>query len=164
MRYLLLLPAILLAAPVAAQTPTDAPPAPAAPIDSASMRAARGLLVAMHADQVFITTVERSLATAAANGPTQLPPKFMERFLAAVRAELPNLLEQMAQVYARNYTKSEIEAFTAFFKTPTGQAMVAKQGIITAESSEMGQRWGSALAMRVMGEMIQSGEMKPPGQ
>jgi len=163
MRYHILLPAMLLAAPLAAQTPTDAPAA-AAPIDSATMRAARGLLAAMRADEVFLTTIERSLTSSAAARATQLPPKFMERFVEAVRAELPTLLEQMGQVYARNYTKSELEAFTAFFKTPTGQAMIAKQGIVTAESSELGQRWGSALALRVMGNMIQSGEMKPPGQ
>lgn len=164
MRHYLLLPVMLLAAPLAAQTPADTPTAPAAPIDSATMRAARTLLTAMRADEIFLTTLERSLGAASAGRAAQLPPKFMERFVERVRTEVPALLEQMAQIYARNYTRSEIEAFTAFYKTPTGLAMLAKQGIVSAESSEMGQRWGSALAMKVMGEMIQSGEIKPPGQ
>jgi hypothetical protein len=157
----LLVALALLAAPASLQGQAAAPAA--APVDSATMRSARALLETMRAQDVFIATVEKSLQ-AADGGANQLPPNFVERFLGAIRTEAPRLIEEMSLIYARNYTRQDMDDFNRFYRTPLGQRMIDKQAVITAESGAMGQRWGAALAMRVMGEMIQNGEMAPPSQ
>lgn len=136
--------------------------APATPIDSATMRTARTLMQVTKAAETFIGVFEGALENQAANAPQQLPPLFLERFKTAVRADLPNLLEEMATVYARTYTREEMEGFITWFRTPSGQAFIAKQVAVTTASSEIGGRWGGAIAMRVMSDMIQKGEMQAP--
>jgi hypothetical protein len=157
----LLVALALLAVPASLQGQAAAP-APA-PVDSATMRSARVLLTTMRAQDVFIATVEQSLQ-GAEGAASQLPPNFVAKFIAALRTESPKLIEEMAVIYARNYTRQDIEELTRFYRTPLGQRIVDKQAAITAESGAIGQRMGAALAMRVMGEMIQNGEMAPPSQ
>ena len=134
----------------------------AAPVDSATLRTARTLMEVTHTAQTFSSVFEKALETEAANAPSQVPPLFLERFKAAVQADLPHLIEELALVHARTYTREEMEGFITFFRTPLGQAYSAKQATISAESAAIGQRWGGALAMRVMSEMIQKGEMPAP--
>jgi hypothetical protein len=159
----LLVALALVAAPAPALAQAAAPAPAAAPIDSATVRSARTLLETMRAQDVFIATVERSLQSSE-GAASQLPPNFVEKFLAAIRTESPKLIEDMALIYARHYTRQDMDEFNRFYRTPLGQRMIDKQAVITAESGTMGQRWGAALAMRVMGEMMQNGELELPSQ
>lgn len=133
-----------------------------APVDSATLRTARTLMEVTHAAQNFTAAFEKALEAEAANAPSQLPPLFLERFKTAVQGEIPHLIEELALVHARTYTREEMEGFITFFRTPVGQAFSAKQGTISAESAAIGRRWGGSLAMKVMSEMIQRGEMAAP--
>lgn len=133
-----------------------------APADSATLRTAPVLMEVTHTAQTFTSVFEKALEAEAANGPAQIPPLFLERFKAAVQADIPHLIEELALVHARTYTREKMEGFIAFFRTPLGQAYSAKPATISAESAAIGPRWGGALAMRVMSEMIQRGEMPAP--
>lgn len=141
---------------------TGAARAQAAAPDSATVRSARTLMEVTHAGDNFIAAFEKALESESNEAAAQLPPAFMDRFKAAVRAELPRLVEELAQVHARNYTREELEGFIRFFRTPLGQQYAAKQAVVGVESSTIGQRWGASIAMRVMSEMIERGEMPAP--
>ena len=144
---------LALAHPVHAQS--------AAP-DPAMVRASHALLLAMKADSVVLVAMEQAMAKQRENGPPQLPPLFFDRVVAAVRTDLPRLVDDLALIYARHFTLQELEQLTAFYRTPLGQRMANESGAIGMEASESGQRWGATLAMRVMGEMIEKGEMQAP--
>jgi hypothetical protein len=126
------------------------------------VRTARTLIEVMHTTQTFTAIFENALSTQVAAAPTQLPPLFLERFKTAVNGALPELLEDLAQLYARTYSRAEMESYITFFRSPAGQSFTAKQAAIGTESATIGQRWGGALAMRVMSDMIQKGEMQAP--
>ncbi|MEO6068530.1 MAG: DUF2059 domain-containing protein [Gemmatimonadales bacterium] len=130
--------------------------------DPATVRASRALLLAMKADSVVLVAMEQAMAKQRENGPPQLPPLFFDRMVAAVRTDLPVLVDDLALIYARHFTLQELEQLTVFYRTPLGQRMANESGAIGMETSESGQRWGAALAMRVMGEMIEKGEMQAP--
>lgn len=138
--------------------------AQAASVDSATLRTARTLIEVTRAADNFVTVFEKALESEMASGGGQLPPLFLDRFKAAVRADLPRLLEELALIHARTYTRAEMEGAIAFFRSPAGQQYAAKQATISVASAEMGKRWGGALAMRVMSEMIEKGEYTPPGR
>lgn len=134
-----------------------------APIDSATLRAARHVLEIQHAGDVLLASVQASMEQERAAGTnTQIPPLFWDRFMTALRADVPNVLEEMAKVYARHFSKDELDQLAAFYQTPLGARFAKESGSLGAESSEVGRRWGGALAMRVMSDMIQKGEYTPP--
>ena len=154
-RRLLALAALLLAAaPLGAQgSPTP---------DAATLTAARNLIAAMKGGDAVLIGMEKAMEEQKANAPPQLPPLFFDRVGAAFRAELPTFMEEMAKVYAVHFSRQELDQLTAFYRTPIGVRLAAESGPLGAELATAGQRWGAALAMRVMGEMIEKGEMTVP--
>lgn len=52
----------------------------------------------------------------------------------------------MAAVYARNFTAAQLRDIAAFYRTPTGQALLEKQPVVAQEGLEAGQRFGGSLA------------------
>ncbi len=153
MRPLLVLTALLLAAPSAAQTPTPV----TAPVDSATMKAARELLVALGSVEMFIANAERQMTAMRNATGSPLPPEFYERLMEDLRKNAPQLMEEMAGVYARHMRKDELEGLTRFYSTPLGRSYSAKQGEMLAETTQIGIRWGQAAAQRTLSEMPHAG-------
>lgn len=133
-----------------------------APVDSSTMRASRELMVAMRAGEAALTGMNLAMERERARVPAQLPPLFFDRAQTAFSRDLPELVEQMALIYARHFSRDELVQLTAFYRTPVGIRVASESGMVGAEASEMAQRWGAALGMKVMQEMITNGEMQVP--
>jgi hypothetical protein len=72
-----------------------------------------------------------------ANAPGQ--QKIIERFVAILT---PKLIDRFTTVYAGVYTEQEMTDILAFYKSPAGQAMVAKQPEAVAKVGQAGASLG----------------------
>ena len=59
------------------------------------------------------------------------------------------ILPELTAVYRNNMTEEEIDYQIAYFNSPMGQQIVAKQGTIMQQSMAVGQRWGMDMGARV---------------
>ena len=119
-------------------------------------------MVAMRAGEAALTGMNLAMDRERQRVPAQLPPLFFDRAKTAFERDLPELVEKMALIYARHFSRDELIQLTAFYRTPVGMRIAAESGVVGAEASEMAQRWGAALGMKVMQEMIANGEMQVP--
>ncbi len=67
----------------------------------------------------------------------------------------------LAGIYARNFTVDEIHDLTAFYRSPTGQKLIARQPIIARESLAAGQQFGRELVADLQQQI--EGELKKHG-
>ena len=74
--------------------------------------------------------------------------------LEGMNERLNEVIEQIAAVYARNFTADELREAVAFYRGPTGQKIVQKLPTITQESMAIGQRFGQSIASELRGRMI----------
>src|SRR3974390_611776 len=65
--------------------------------------------------------------------------------LAAAYARVPELVEMVAQIYARTFTANELHEIQAFYVTPTGQKLRQNLAVITKETTTLGQQFGKSL-------------------
>ena len=84
-------------------------------------------------------------------------PKLMEAFQARY-SELNDLL---ATVYASNFSAQELQDMTAFYRTPTGQKVLARLPSVAQQSLQVGQVWGKQVAGEVRQQLID--EMRKKG-
>ena len=68
--------------------------------------------------------------------------QFPARFAALVQEESSwAVMEpEMVAIYRDSFTQDEIDAQLAFYRTPGGQAVIAKMPMVVQKSMEMGQR------------------------
>ena len=78
----------------------------------------------------------------------------MPLLLESVNARVNEVIEQIAAVYARNFTADELREAVAFYRGPTGQKIVQKLPAISQESMAIGQRFGQSIASELRGRMI----------
>ena len=136
---------------------SQSPPAEAA---SAEAMAARELLVTMQvADQfkAIMPSIMQTLKPAIVQNRPQVERDFdsvMPLLLEGMSARLNELLDEVAGVYARNFTADELRELTGFYRGPVGQKFVQKQAVIMQESMVMGQRFGQSVASEIQGRII----------
>jgi len=70
---------------------------------------------------------------------------FVPKLLEGMNARMNELLDTVAAIYARNFTAAELNEIIAFYRGPTGQKFVQRQGGILQESMAAGQKFGQAL-------------------
>lgn len=131
------IPVLLASALLLVCVRAQVPAAPAAP-DSAKLALAREVIQAMQVDKMFdgiqAQMKQMALQTAANSLPAGATPaqraraeafqsKIMELSMAAVK----NMTAQMDTLYAEVYSEAELAAMKAFFSSPEGQSMIAKQ-------------------------------------
>lgn len=73
----------------------------------------------------------------------------------------PELLNQVAKVYAEHFSEAELKGLVTFYKSPLGQKMVAEEPAIIDESLRRAQTWGDALSGKVLERFRE--EMKKKG-
>ena len=165
-----LIAAALAATPVAVTAQT---PAPAA----TTTAKAHELLTVMHADELTRKTLDTQMQAMTGGlaerllANTQLPaqvahdPEFqaiMQRFLdrvaaqttTAFKANLPKLMDTMAGIYARNFTVPQMDDMIAFYRTPTGQALLERMPTVTAEAATAGRDLTMGPAMKAAQEAL----------
>jgi hypothetical protein len=73
----------------------------------------------------------------------------------------PELLNEVARVYAERFTEAELKGLVVFYKSSLGQKMVKEEPGIIDESLRRAQTWGDALSGTVMTRFRE--EMKKKG-
>jgi hypothetical protein len=139
MPTLLLMGALLAAAPAAPPPPprtATARPAPAskapAPAPSAGKaEKIRELLQLLHTDQAGPVMLQSLKA--------HLPADQYARISPLISSS--DLTERFVAIYDRHFSESEIEGLIAFYESPLGQRLVAENPAIAQESQEAGQRY-----------------------
>jgi hypothetical protein len=142
--------ALLYGGPAAAQTP---------PPDA--LAAAKELVVTMRAaDQLknLFPIIMQQLKPAIVQGRPQVEKDYdaiMPALVEGMLARSGELIDLMADVYARNFTAAEIRQVSAFYRGPVGQKFLEKMPAITQESMSAGQKWGQTVAGEMRGRIIE---------
>jgi uncharacterized protein len=138
------------AGPARAQTPSPD-----------AMAAAHELIVTMRAVDFFKTimpTLMQGLKPAIVQNRPEVERDYdaiVPLMLESMNARVNEVIEQIAAVYARNFTADELREAVAFYRGPTGQKFVQKLPTITQESMAVGQRFGQSIASELRGRMIE---------
>jgi hypothetical protein len=76
----------------------------------------------------------------------------LDQFTADIMKDLPvdGMLDDMIPVYQRHLSKSDVEAMTAFYSSPTGQKLLREMPAMTAESMQAASPRIQALMDKVM--------------
>jgi hypothetical protein len=74
--------------------------------------------------------------------------------LQTFNTRVNEVIEQIAALYARNFTADELREAVAFYRGPTGQKFVQKLPAVLQESMALGQRFGQSIASELRGHMI----------
>lgn len=87
-----------------------------------------------------------------------LRPDIPEDFWVTFRAEMKGeeLVEVLVPVYASHFSRDEVRAMIAFYRTPVGHKLIAETPALTADAMAVGQSWGRELATRVVQKMQSS--------
>lgn len=129
-------PAPKAAAPAAAPAPL-ATRGPVAPPSAAQLAAAQELLLAMGLDKSF----DEMAAKAADMQIRQMPMLASSRqtMLDFFRKYMSwdSIKDDMARVYAENFTESELKELTAFYQTPIGKKLAQRLPELTSRGSEV---------------------------
>jgi len=127
------LAALALASAAIAQT-TPPPPSPAA------LEQARHLIQTMHAEKLadqLISAIETSVVSSMSKslppGKQQSVQAFEDAYLDEMRGMMPKLFDEMAVIYATDFTEAELADMDRFYAGPTGQSMLAKMPRISQQ-------------------------------
>ncbi len=72
-----------------------------------------------------------------------------------MNARVDELQNAMATIYANNFSAGELRDLNAFYKTPTGQKLLAKLPVVTQQSMAAGQQFGRAVGAEAQKEMME---------
>lgn len=145
MRHLLILAAgLLLAAPAAtAQSAVpaagNAPETPA-PVPAAQRKAAEELLIAMQMEQTATRALDQMVAAQLMQRPElkTVEPEmrgFLNKYMSWAA-----LKDDMADLYAREFTEKELKDLRKFYASTTGQKFIGRQSQLMVAGMELGQR------------------------
>jgi hypothetical protein len=70
-------------------------------------------------------------------------------------AGMVKLLEDIAAIYARNFTADELRQVTGFYRQPVGQKFLDKMPAIMQDSMGVGQKFGQAIAAELQKRVIE---------
>jgi len=124
-------------------------PAPAQSPDA--MAAAKELMATMKsADQfkALMPSLMKALKPAIVQNRPEVErdyDAFVPKLFESMNARMNELLDTVAAIYARNFTAAELNEIIAFYRGPTGQKFVQRQGGILQESMAAGQKFGQEL-------------------
>jgi hypothetical protein len=136
---------LLMAPAVKAQsTTTPAAPAPAAAsaatASPAQRKAAEELLQTMQAEKTLQTTVDQMLTMQLSQRPEMKAVEPEMRAFMGKYMSWASLKGDMVNVYASEFSEKELKELSKFYKTPVGQKLLSKQGMLTQAGMELGQR------------------------
>ena len=156
------------AMPAAAQQQAAPQAAPLKPVSPSAMQAARDLLAVKNVSQVYANAipniVQRAKDVFLANNLSYQKDLNevainIARSLAGREKEIG---EQMAKIYANDFTEQEMKDLTAFYKSPLGQKVLATEPKSIQESMNYMSQWAQAFSQTVANEFRE--EMKKRGK
>jgi hypothetical protein len=121
--------ATLIMASAAGAQPTQSKPSPS----PAALEHARHVIQAMHAEKLYdqmISAIETSvISSITKNAPAdkqQYAQTFERAYLEEMRGMMPKLTDEMAIIYATDFTEQQLTDIDTFYASPTGQAVLAE--------------------------------------
>jgi hypothetical protein len=138
--------AIFAVAPLRAQTPEAAPPAPE------NLAAARQLIEVTKVTDRFkalLPVITQAIKPAVVQNRPDVEKRFdalMPLFAEAANARVNEVTDKIAAIYARIFSVEELRRITDFYRTPAGQKFVASQQAIVTQTLALGQDFGRELA------------------
>ena len=140
----------------------------AQPAPDDGLKAARELVVAMRSTDQFkrmLPTIFQALKPAFVQGRPQMEKEMdliLPIMLDSLNTRLDELADEIAAIYARNFTPDEIRDLVVFYRSPTGQKFIDKMPMVAKESLEMGQAWERKLAGELQARIAE--ELRKRGQ
>jgi hypothetical protein len=139
-------------------------PAAAQTASPDAVAAARELVVVMRAAEQFksiLPLIMRQLKPAIVQGRPEVERDFdamipvLNEIMSAQNEQIAKLVDDIAMIYARNFTVDEMRRVTAFYQEPVGQKFLEKMPVITQESMVAGQEFGRAIALELQKRLIE---------
>ena len=136
---------VLAASPLRAQAPSGA----SAPAEN--LAAARELVQVMKATDQFkalLPTIFEGLKPAFVQGRPEMAKEYdaiMPIIINGASQRLAAFGDMLANIYAQNFSVDELHDLTAFYRSPTGQKLIARQPTIARASMVAGQQFGQTL-------------------
>jgi hypothetical protein len=159
----------LSAVPTGAQQPApQQPAAPLKPASPAAIAAAKELLTLKGVGGIYAAAVPNLVQRAKDQlvGSNLNYQKDLNEVAVIVAQSLAGrekeIGEQMAKIYASDFTEQELKDLNAFYKTPVGQKLLAQEPKSVQASMAYMQQWAQAFSETVMGEF--RSEMKKRGK
>ncbi len=137
--------AVLAAGPLKAQSPAAASP------PAENLAAARELVQVMKATDQFkalLPTIFEGLKPAFVQGRPEMAKEYdaiMPIIINGATQRLNAFADMLAGIYAQNFSVDELHDLTAFYRSPTGQKLIARQPTIARASMVAGQQFGQTL-------------------
>lgn len=135
MKYKFLIIALFLSIAAKAQTATPA-------ITPAHLKAAENVLIASGAGAQLKENMSAMITQASANVPADKKPKFIE-IMNSFMAKYMNwdlIKDQMAALYAQEFTEKELKDLTVFYQSPLGIKLNQKQPVLFQKAAAIGQQ------------------------
>lgn len=85
----------------------------------------------------------------------QVPEEFWQKFSAEVKPE--ELQDRMAAIYAKYLTDEDVNAFLAFYETPTGKKMLEAMPKVQMETVQAAQGWSKEVVDKAKAELEKGG-------
>jgi len=158
----------LVTVPAAAQQPAAQPVAPLKPASPAAIAAAKELLALKSVGNVYAgavpNIVQRTKDTLLASNLNY--QKDLNEVALTVAQNLAGrekeIGEQMAKIYANDFTEQELKDLVTFYKTPLGQKLLAQEPKSIQASMGYMNQWAQSFSETVAGEF--RSEMKKRGK
>jgi uncharacterized protein len=157
--------------PAGAQQPAAPPAAPLKPVSPSALQAARDLLAVKNVSQVYAGAVPNIVERAKTQllGSNLSYQKDLNEIAVSIAQQAAGrekeIGEQMAKIYANDFTEQELKDLTAFYKSPLGQKVLMQEPkSIQAAMAFMGQwaqTFGESVVAQFRAEMAKRG--KPLG-
>jgi hypothetical protein len=80
-----------------------------------------------------------------------MPTDFLDKFRELAKPDEMSAL--VVPIYVRTFNKKTLRDTIAFYKTPSGKALLAGQPLVTQEALAVGGKWGEELVAKVMKEL-----------
>jgi uncharacterized protein len=144
------------ALPAAAQQ--AAPAQQLKPVSPAAMQAARDLLAVKNVSQIYLNAVpniiERAKEQLLANNLNY--QKDLNEIATGIAQQSAGkekeIGEQMAKIYANDFTEQELKDLTAFYKSPLGQKLLTTEPKSIQASMQYMNAWAQNFGQQVVGE------------
>src|SRR5438874_1551582 len=107
--------------------------------------------------EVLLEGLDSTFATMRKSGKSEMPPVFFDSLTGRIRRVVPQLIDSLATVYARQLSVADLKDLVQFYESPLGQRYSKAQVAFQLQSSEMAKRWGMRLALDVMKDLIDKG-------
>ena len=129
-------------------------------IDPERLKAARRLLQVTGSDKLAEQMV-RMMVPQIANFLVRAKPEKKDEIVKILnevvkeqtKPEVMNQLrEELARIYAREFTTEEMKKIIAFFETPEGRKFVQRMPVIMAKSQQAGMAWSRKVGNRIVEE------------